>query len=56
MFDNGHFICLDHNSKSIVVSFRGTFHIRDALVDLAGRNEPFMVNDIIVVVTITNSL
>jgi len=42
VFSNGHYIALDHRTKSIVVALRGTFHVRDAIVDVCGRNEPFL--------------
>ncbi len=38
----GHYVVLDHASKSIVVAFRGTFHIKDALTDLVATYEPFL--------------
>jgi hypothetical protein len=43
-FDPGHYICLCHERKAIIVAFRGTFHVRDALTDLVASNTPFMVS------------
>eukprot|EP01113_Clastostelium_recurvatum_P011914 TRINITY_DN1611_c0_g1_i3.p1 TRINITY_DN1611_c0_g1~~TRINITY_DN1611_c0_g1_i3.p1 ORF type:complete len:545 (+),score=130.67 TRINITY_DN1611_c0_g1_i3:80-1714(+) len=41
-FDPGHYVCVDHTTKSIVVSIRGTFHARDTLTDLVATTTPFM--------------
>jgi hypothetical protein len=43
-FNPGHYVALNHASKDIILAIRGTFHVHDALTDLTGRNEPFMVN------------
>eukprot|EP01133_Synstelium_polycarpum_P017259 gene17259-20568_t len=41
-FDPGHYIAIDHSTKSIVLSIRGTFHARDLLSDLVATNTPFL--------------
>jgi len=41
-FDPGHYMTYDHSRGSIVISLRGTFHIKDCLTDLVASNEPFM--------------
>jgi sn1-specific diacylglycerol lipase len=40
-FNPGHFMAYDHSRRTIVISIRGTFHIRDALTDLVASYEPF---------------
>eukprot|EP01116_Phalansterium_solitarium_P011329 TRINITY_DN26975_c0_g1_i1.p1 TRINITY_DN26975_c0_g1~~TRINITY_DN26975_c0_g1_i1.p1 ORF type:complete len:617 (+),score=202.54 TRINITY_DN26975_c0_g1_i1:25-1851(+) len=42
VFDPGHYVAVDHSTESIVVALRGTFHMRDLLIDLCGANEPLM--------------
>ena len=42
-FEPGHYIAIDRCSESIIVAFRGTFHIKDALSDLVATSVPFMV-------------
>eukprot|EP01090_Pellita_catalonica_P017196 TRINITY_DN5131_c0_g1_i1.p1 TRINITY_DN5131_c0_g1~~TRINITY_DN5131_c0_g1_i1.p1 ORF type:complete len:512 (+),score=111.68 TRINITY_DN5131_c0_g1_i1:29-1537(+) len=42
LFDPGHVVAYAHRRKTIVVTIRGTFHLRDALVDMVGRYEPFL--------------
>lgn len=41
-FDPGHYVVLDHNTKSIVFAVRGTFHLRDCLTDLVAHHTPFL--------------
>eukprot|EP01094_Clydonella_sp_ATCC50884_P023102 TRINITY_DN5452_c0_g1_i1.p1 TRINITY_DN5452_c0_g1~~TRINITY_DN5452_c0_g1_i1.p1 ORF type:complete len:1030 (-),score=315.25 TRINITY_DN5452_c0_g1_i1:393-3134(-) len=36
----GHFMCYDHEGKSIVIGLRGSANHRDALTDLAGKYTP----------------
>eukprot|EP01119_Soliformovum_irregulare_P019635 TRINITY_DN6267_c0_g1_i2.p1 TRINITY_DN6267_c0_g1~~TRINITY_DN6267_c0_g1_i2.p1 ORF type:complete len:451 (+),score=131.58 TRINITY_DN6267_c0_g1_i2:692-2044(+) len=40
-FSPGHYIAVDHSTKSVVLAIRGTFHIKDALTDLVAKYEPF---------------
>ena len=30
----GHFLCVDHHSKSVVLAIRGSSNFRDALIDM----------------------
>ncbi|GAM22545.1 hypothetical protein SAMD00019534_057200 [Acytostelium subglobosum LB1] len=41
-FDPGHFVAIDHKTKSIILSIRGTFHARDILTDLVATNTKFL--------------
>lgn len=36
-----HYIALDHSTNSIVIAIRGSFHVKDALVDLIAAASPF---------------
>eukprot|EP00012_Vannella_robusta_P001346 CAMPEP_0206184206 /NCGR_PEP_ID=MMETSP0166-20121206/1085_1 /ASSEMBLY_ACC=CAM_ASM_000260 /TAXON_ID=95228 /ORGANISM="Vannella robusta, Strain DIVA3 518/3/11/1/6" /LENGTH=220 /DNA_ID=CAMNT_0053599187 /DNA_START=119 /DNA_END=778 /DNA_ORIENTATION=+ len=36
-----HYIALDHSTKSIIIAIRGSFHVKDALVDLVAAASPF---------------
>lgn len=42
-FNNGHFVAIDVPNQNIVVSFRGTFHPKDAVSDLVVKPVPFTV-------------
>jgi len=42
MYDGGHFVAIAHAREKIVVAFRGTYHIRDALLDLVATNTQFL--------------
>lgn len=37
----GHFLCVDHLSKSVVLAIRGSSNFRDALTDMVGAYEPY---------------
>lgn len=40
----GYFLAVDHSTNSIVLSIRGTFHMRDALTDMVASYVPFKVS------------
>ena len=41
LFTPGYYIALDHSSKSIVVAIRGSFELRDAIIDLTAESVNF---------------
>eukprot|EP01113_Clastostelium_recurvatum_P018954 TRINITY_DN2233_c0_g1_i2.p1 TRINITY_DN2233_c0_g1~~TRINITY_DN2233_c0_g1_i2.p1 ORF type:complete len:697 (-),score=160.26 TRINITY_DN2233_c0_g1_i2:176-2266(-) len=41
-FHPGHYIAMDHARGAVVLAVRGTFHARDALVDLVAQSHPYL--------------
>lgn len=41
-YQPAHFIAIDHATRAIVLSIRGTFHVKDALTDLVASASPFL--------------
>lgn len=44
-FSPGHYMVVNHERKSIVLTFRGTFDVRDAFTDLVAHYVPFKVSE-----------
>ena len=40
-YNPAHYMCIDHSTQSIIIAIRGSFHIKDALIDLIACATPF---------------